>query len=263
MKISVLTNNLSRDGYASEHGLSIFIKHELYNILFDVGYTDVFIKNAKKLNVDLNKVEYIVLSHGHYDHTGGLRFLDSCKSLQHIYIHKDAFIEKYAKEQKNRYNGIPFKENDLVLTSKHLYKTEGFSEIKPKFYLLSDVLHNNKNTKYYVGDKLDDFHDESILILEENNELSLFMGCSHFGVVNGVEAVKEIFPNKKIKNLIAGMHLSSKSIEEVDLIGKKLFNLGIQKIYPMHCTGEKAIKYFKEKYNDSCIIIKAGDQIEI
>lgn len=263
MKISILTNNLSRDGFVFEHGLSIFIEHELYNILFDVGYTDVFIKNAKKLNVDLDKVEYIVLSHGHYDHTGGLRFLDSCKSLKHIYIHKDAFIEKYAKEQKIRYNGIPFKENDLVWTRKYLNKTEGYTKIQPRFYMLSDILHKNKNTKYYVDDKLDDFHDESILILEENNELTLFMGCSHFGVVNGVKAVKEIFPNKKIKNLIAGMHLSSKPIEEVDLIGKELFNLGIQTIYPMHCTGEKALNYFKEKYKDACVVIKAGDKILI
>ena len=262
MKISILTNNRSIDNFEAEHGLSIHIQSETYNILFDVGYTDVFLTNANKLGIDLNEVDYIVLSHGHYDHTGGLRFIKSLDSLKSIFIHKDAFKEKYAKEKTVRFNGIPYKESELDLTKKHLVKIQGFSKINDNFYLLSNISHNNKNEKYYVDGKLDDFHDETILILEENNQLSLFMGCSHFGVVNGVLEVKKHFQNKKIKNLFAGMHLSSKTEKEILEVGEKLFSMGVEKIYPLHCTGDFAINFFSKKYKDSCIILKAGDQIK-
>ena len=263
MKISILANNESKSGFENEHGLSIYIQHKLYNILFDVGYTDVYLKNADKLNVDLNETEYIILSHGHYDHTGGLRFFKPFKALQSIYIHKDAFKNKYAKEKKIRYNGIPFKENEIVWLKNYAIKIENYNKINTNFYLLSNISHQNINKKYYVDDRIDDFHDETILILEEAGELSLFMGCSHFGVINGVLAVQEIFPNKKIKNLVAGMHLSTKTLDEIKEIGEKLFSMGIEMIYPLHCTGRTAIEYFSKKYKHACTRLYAGDQIEI
>ncbi|MCK5732202.1 MAG: MBL fold metallo-hydrolase [Tenericutes bacterium] len=263
MKISVLTNNESNPGFESEHGLSIYINHPIYNILFDVGYTNVYLKNSDKLGLNLNDIEYIVLSHGHYDHTGGLRFMNSQNCINKIYVHEDAFNKKYVVEGSVRYNGIPFKKEDLVELNDLFVETSGFKEVAPCFYLLSDILHKSNNNKYYVDGLLDDFHDETILILEDDECLSLFMGCSHFGVVNGVKAVKKRFPDKNIKNLLAGMHLGSKSIDELIKIGDELQTLDIETIFPLHCTGKLAIEYFKKRFKDSCVILKAGDQINI
>ncbi|MCK4551354.1 MAG: MBL fold metallo-hydrolase [Tenericutes bacterium] len=262
MKISILTNNESRPGFDSEHGLSIFINHPIYKILFDTGYTDVYLKNSDKLGLKLDNID-IVLSHGHYDHAGGLRFMNSHNSINRIYVHDDAFNQKYIDEGSVRYNGMPFKKEELVELNDLFVETSGFKEVAPCFYLLSDISHDSYNDKYYVDGHLDDFHDETILILEENKCLSLFMGCSHFGVVNGVKAVKKRFPNMKIKNLLAGMHLSSKTIEEIIKVGNELEALDIETIYPLHCTGKLAIDYFKKRFKDRCIILKAGDQINI
>ena len=89
----------------------------------------------------LNETEYIILSHGHYDHTGGLRFFKPFKALQSIYIHKDAFKNKYAKEKKIRYNGIPFKENEIVWLKNYAIKIENYNKIK--FSLKGKYHYNN------------------------------------------------------------------------------------------------------------------------
>ncbi len=263
MKITLLANDKAEKNFNAEHGLSIYINHPIYKILFDTGHTTVYLENAKKLNVDLTKTEYIILSHGHYDHAGGLLHFPIKNKAQKIIIHQDAFHPKYAKDNYLRYNGIPYVKDDLLWAKELFNEVRGFSKIAPFFYVLGDIPHEENNPKYYVDDKIDDFHDEMILILEEENELSLFMGCSHFGVKNGIEAVKQQFPNKKIKNLIAGMHLGSKNILEIKDIADYLESLDLDKIIPIHCTGDLALSYFKERFKDKCFLLKAGNQLHI
>ncbi|XMB73149.1 MBL fold metallo-hydrolase [Mycoplasmatota bacterium WC30] len=263
MKISLLANDKADLNFDAEHGLSIYINHPIYKILFDTGYTNVYLENAKKLNIDLTKTEYIILSHGHYDHTGGLLHFPIQNKIQGIVIHEDAFHPKYAKENYLRYNGIPYVKDDLSWATGLLKEVRGFLKIAPCFYVMGDIAHKQNNPKYLVEKEIDDFHDEIILVLEEENELSLFMGCSHFGVINGIESVKQQFPNKKIKNLIAGMHLKSKNILEIKEIADYLEKLCLDKVIPLHCTGDLASAYFKERFKEKCILLNAGNQLEI
>lgn len=263
MNITILANDRALPNFLSEHGLSIHINHPIYTILFDTGYTDVYLNNAKKLGIKLANTKYMVLSHGHYDHTGGLRHYPSCNRLEKVIFHKDAFYPKYAKEQYLRFNGVPFKRESIPWLKSLCAEVVGYNEIAPSFYVLGNIPHENKNTKYYLNGKLDDFHDEIILILEEDKELSLFMGCSHFNVINGVKAVKKKFPNKRIKNLVAGMHLVSSTKEEVKEIADYLETIDFDKIIPVHCTGDAAIKYFKDRFKEKCFTLKAGDSLEI
>ena len=263
MKVSILTNNKSCPNFAKEHGLSIYINHPIYNILFDTGYTDVYLENAEHLGIDLNLTHYIVLSHGHYDHTGGLRFYNTANSLKGIYIHKDAFAPKYKKESVSKFNGIPYKEEDLKVLKPYFIKTSGFTKIAEDIYTLSDIKNNLMDTRYHLEDRIDDFHDEQILIFQQGDGLILFMGCSHFGVTNGIKAVLNRFPGKKIKQLFAGMHLGSKTVKEILSIAKELESLKVEKIYPLHCSGDIAMIEFKEYFKKRCILLKAGDQITI
>jgi|AntAceMinimDraft_18_1070375.scaffolds.fasta_scaffold13470_1 7,8-dihydropterin-6-yl-methyl-4-(beta-D-ribofuranosyl)aminobenzene 5'-phosphate synthase len=263
MKITILANDRALPNFISEHGLSVHINHPLHKILFDTGYTDVYLKNAKKLGINLLDIDYIVLSHGHYDHTGGIRHYPTCNSVKKLIVHRDAYFPKFAKENYLRYNGVPFTKDSIPWVKKVSKEITGYEEIAPSFFVLGDIPHNNKNTKYYIKGELDDFHDEIILILEEENELSLFMGCSHFNVINGIKKVQEKFPKKRIKNLIAGMHLSSSSIEDIKEIADYIDNCNLDKIIPIHCTGDIAINYFKERFKEKCFALKAGDSLEI
>lgn len=263
MLITLLANDNALPNFTAEHGLSIYIEHSMCNILFDTGYTNVYLENAKKKGIDLSRIDFIVLSHGHYDHTGGIRYFPSKNKIKSVVIHRDAFTPKYSKDSSLRYNGIPFKKIELSWANKLYYEVDDFTKIAPFFYTLGDIAHQQKNTRFYLDDHLDDFHDEIILILEEHNMLSLFMGCSHFGIVNGIKKVQEHFPNKKIKNIIAGMHLVSSTLEEIQKTADELEKIDFERIFPVHCTGDKAIAYFKERFKDKCFIIKAGSEIEI
>jgi 7,8-dihydropterin-6-yl-methyl-4-(beta-D-ribofuranosyl)aminobenzene 5'-phosphate synthase len=266
MKITILANDKALPNFNSEHGLSVFINHPTYKILFDAGYTNVYLKNAKKLGINLSDVNYIVLSHGHYDHTGGIRQYPTCNSVKKLIIHQDAYFPKYAKESYLRYNGVPFTKGSIPWLTKVSKEIVGYEEIAPSFHVLGDVVHKNKNTKYYLDGKLDDFHDEIILILEEEEEedgLSLFMGCSHFNVINGIEAVKKKFPDKRIKNLVGGMHLSSASSEDLKEIADYFETCNLEKIIPLHCTGDTAINYFLDRFEKNCFSLKAGDILDI
>ncbi len=260
MKVSVLTNDLSIKGFDNEHGLSLYINTSKNNILFDTGQTTLYLKNAKKLNVDILNVDYIVLSHGHYDHMGGLIYFPKKNNVKEVVLHRDAFIEKFARDPQKRFNGVLYKKSDLSFLK--LLEFENFLEVDSNFYVISNIIHPIDQNKYYVRETLDDFHDELILVLEENNELTLFMGCSHYGVKYGIERIKKEFPNKKIKNIFAGMHLINASDEEISNIGKYLNTLDFDLLVPLHCTGERAMKHFKKLYLDKCLLLQAGDEIK-
>ncbi|MBI9008857.1 MAG: MBL fold metallo-hydrolase [Tenericutes bacterium] len=263
MKISILANDKALPDFKSEHGLSVHINHPIYQILFDTGYTNVYLQNAKKLGINLSTINYIVLSHGHYDHTGGVRYYPAGNSVKQLIIHQDAYFPKYAKESYLRFNGVPFVKGSIPWINRVSKEIVGYERIAPSFSVLGDIVHKNTNTKFYLDGALDDFHDEIILILEEENELSLFMGCSHFNVMNGIKKVQEKFPEKRLKNLLAGMHLGSSSISDIEEIANYIEKCNFDKIIPLHCTGDKAIEYFKTRFKDKCFDLKAGDQLEI
>lgn len=270
MKITVLTDDkVQKRGFLAEHGLSLFIEYKDCNILFDTGQSDVYIKNARVLELDLNKTDYIVLSHGHYDHCGGISNLPNLKKNPIIYLQKSAAEQKYAINSDGktyREIGIPWsadnyytnfidgnmKISDDIALLGSIPSTVEFEEIPKGFYI--------KNGNEMSADMMT---DEQMLVFDTNKGLIVFLGCSHPGVINCLHYTLKQFPGKKIDTVIAGMHLDNINPLRLQLTMQHLIDLKVRKVYPLHCTGIVAISEMKKFLGEKCSILYAGDSVEI
>ena len=203
MKITALTENTSKTGLPYEHGLSLYIQTESHNILFDTGQTELFAQNAKTLGIDLSKVDIAVLSHGHYDHGGGLKkFLELNKTAP-VYMSKYAFEPHYNGTEKYIGLDLSLKDSDKIVL------TDGVTKLADGLTLYScnekeklcDLGSFGLNTKENGAIVPDDFRHEHYLLIEENGRRVLISGCSHKGIVN----IESWF---KPDVLIGGFHLS-------------------------------------------------------
>ncbi|TDT71950.1 7,8-dihydropterin-6-yl-methyl-4-(beta-D-ribofuranosyl)aminobenzene 5'-phosphate synthase [Hypnocyclicus thermotrophus] len=254
MEITVLIENLVyNQGLFGEHGLSLHILDKETSILFDTGQTENFLLNAKTLGIDINKVKYTILSHGHYDHTGGLKSLLEKNNKIELMVKKDIFQKKYSNSTGNireigldnkisKYNNIKYLDKNIVSLTENIFiitKINNYNDFENDEKKLF-VKENNK----YVVDK---FIDEVFLVLKNNDDtLTIITGCAHNGIINILKTTKEYFLNNKIKQVIGGFHLKGKSKERIDKTINELIKLEIQEIYINHCSG---IEFFSELKN--------------
>ncbi len=247
MKITILyddnklDNNLEKD-----HGFSAFIEFKDHKILFDTGTKEkILIDNAKKLGINLEKVEHVILSHGHYDHTGGANyFIDRAK----IYAHPKIFEDKYRDSEGKQYIGIPLQFKDK-LKEKVIFNKEK-KEILPNTFLSGQVNVKKKSGLYhktrqgYTNDWMD---DEQFLTIETQKGLIIITGCSHKGLNNIINHILANF-QKPIYTIIGGLHLKDASTSEIAKNAKYLTNF-TKEVYYCHCTGEKASKIIEKAIN--------------
>ncbi len=258
MKIISLAENTSvNECLSAEHGLSLYIETEKHKILFDMAQTDAVYKNSQKLGVQLEDVDVAVLSHGHYDHGGGLSKFLEINSKAPVYISRYAFGEYYNGQEK--YIGLDIS----IKESKRLVFTDGQKDLGGGMCLYS---HNDKERPNYLGSfglnkrcdgELcpDDFIHEQYLLIEENGKKVLISGCSHKGVVDIVSWFSpDIF--------VGGFHFSK--IEDTEVLNTALEKLlcGNTVYYTCHCTGAEQFEYMKKK-SRRINYISCGDVLEI
>lgn len=240
MKITILIENLVyKQGLVAEHGLSIYIETENRKILFDTGQTGLFIQNAQKLGIAIEDVDILVLSHGHYDHTGGLYpFLEkNCKAK--VYAKKDVFIPKFSGP--SRFIGTPFNE---TLLNNRLVFIDSMTEIANGAFIMPDtIIHNPLDTHFKgmykkVDGKLipDEFDDELFLVLKQNEQINIVTACSHRGITNICATATEQF-NLPFGLILGGFHMKNCTNEQYVHIMQYFRNIQPKSIGVCHCTG--------------------------
>lgn len=274
MKITALVENTTiSERYKPKHGLSVHIKTDNHNILFDLGPNDLFIKNAEKLKVELEDVDTLIISHGHKDHGGGLKEFLKVNKKAKIYIHKDAFDEHYAGVLGLFHFPISL-DSDLKNNSR-IILVEDTLKIDEELMLFSKIDSNKmlsksnkslyaKNDKKYVED---DFKHEQNLIITENNKSYLFAGCAHRGISNIVDQA-EIITGESMDYVIGGFHMYnpvSRKSEDKELISKVGTYLAEKNavFYTCHCTGELAFNQLKEILDNRINYLKTGMVLDL
>ena len=222
-KFVILSNNfVSRKDLFAEHGLSIYIKFNNISILFDAGQSDIFLKNSRFMNIDLQNSDFTVISHNHYDHAGGLEYLNNMKG--ELLIPPNFEKEIYQKRGQN------LKKISASLDMKNVTLNFLKTSVVEKTITIAEDIH-------LIRTDAKDKETPEISILVSN---TLFTGCSHSGILNILEKAKEI--NPQTDTIAGGFHTRSDSNSELAKIAEKLKKNNIKKIYPMHCSGIEILK---------------------
>ena len=248
MKITVLVENNTRiDNYLlAEPALSLLIELEGRKILFDTGYSDVFLKNARTLGIDLTDITDIVLSHGHDDHTGGLRYIKPNKAVK-LTAHPAIFDEKV--DSFGIAYGCPVL-NEYLENKFNLNLTNGIYNLTPEIICLGEI-ENNKS---------DDI-DDSALAYVMQDKLFIITGCSHSGIINIINYAKKVTGINQIYGVLGGLHLLNVSDDILRELGEYFRSENIEYLAPCHCCDlrSKIVLSQKNFIQEVC----AGDIITI
>lgn len=251
MKITtIIENRLGRNkGLENEHGLCYFIEFDNMKILFDTGQSEKALYNFKKLGFNIKDIDYIVLSHAHYDHTGGLKYFINDNFNGKIIVGNNFFKRSnkwHIKNNKKKYIGIDFDYESIIKNNIDIIEVKESLKLKENVYLLSNLSKNNETYNYNKEDSLirvdeendvlDNFNEELIL-LKNGESITVITGCAHTGIINIINKSKK-FLGKNIDNLIGGIHLSKKSFYENLQVAKILKKFNIKNFSLCHCSGD-------------------------
>lgn len=253
-----------------EHGLSFYIETKNHRILMDTGASDAFINNAKKLKIDLTKVDLVILSHGHYDHCGGVLSFVKINPQAKIYIQKTASNDYYSIHgNQSKYIGI----DKRIWNLKQLVLVDEMLKIDEEVMIFAGVQGrkywpeaNKRIMKKVAGNLVqDDFIHEQYLVVKDNDQQYLFSGCGHNGIINILTRYHQIFA-KYPNFVISGFHMIKKEpyneleIETIEKTGELLKQLPTV-FYTGHCTGIEAIRILKKIMENKLQIIHSGMEI--
>jgi 7,8-dihydropterin-6-yl-methyl-4-(beta-D-ribofuranosyl)aminobenzene 5'-phosphate synthase len=277
MKITILCENTVGRliGYG-EHGFSAFIETEQGNYLFDTGSGHAVIANSLILNKDLKSIKKIFLSHGHFDHTGGLVEVLKLKGEVDVYAHSNVFSDrikvlKVDGKEKKQFVGIPYKRKYLEYLGANFVLNSGFIEVEKGVFLTGEV---PRKTSFEKPDPIlfseidgktatDTFPDDQSLILNTPKGIVLVLGCAHSGMINIIHHVMDKTGKEQFHAILGGTHLDFLAPEQMEESIKALKQMKVEKIGVSHCTGMKAASRLQQEFENRFFHGCVGSVLEI
>jgi len=270
--LSLVENTADRAGLLGEHGLAVWIEIGGRRVLFDTGQGLALLHNARALGVQLERTDAIVLSHGHYDHTGGLAAALNRAAKAKVYAHPEAFRPRFARDPNGRGRAVGIREADRD-AAQHgpagIVETTRPTEIVPGLFATGPV---PRTTEYERTDGVffldgacrrpDPLNDDQALFFDAPDGVVVLLGCAHAGVINTLTCVQRLAKERPIHAVIGGMHLRGASPERIGRTIRAFGRMGVRRLRPAHCTGMRAVVEMWRRFPDRCGTWAVGTEME-
>ena len=272
-RITVLVENTAGGPrLLAEHGLAYWIEHDDRRVLLDSGQGGVLVSNAHKLGIQLTEIDALVLSHGHYDHTGGVAEALRISQSVAVYAHPAAFARKYARNNDGtaREIGMPplsdkairDSGNRLVATRQPIAVFGGLSTTGP---VPRSTDFEDTGGPFFLDEACtqpDPLQDDQSVFLDTSKGTVVLLGCAHSGVINTLYHIRRLTNNRPIHAVIGGMHLVNASPRRIERTIEELQRIGVERLTPAHCTGLPATVALWNTFPGRCQPCPVGTQFE-
>lgn len=268
----LVENSVQGRDLQAEHGLAFHIRTDGHALLFDTGQTDLLVRNARTLGIDLGDIESIVLSHGHYDHTGGLEAVRAVAPGARIYLNRAALAPKYAgnKDGSSRFVGMP--ETTTAFLGKGataVVWTAKPTEIQEGIYVTGEIPRRNDfedtGGAFFLDPACkepDPLLDDQALFFDTQQGLVILLGCGHSGVINTVEYIRQLTRGRPVYALIGGLHLLAACEKRMQRTIAALREWNVQRIVAGHCTGSAALAQIWTAFPGRCSPCSVGTTLQ-
>jgi 7,8-dihydropterin-6-yl-methyl-4-(beta-D-ribofuranosyl)aminobenzene 5'-phosphate synthase len=269
--------NQAKPYLSAKHGLSFFVKAKTsdgeLSLIMDTGPSpDVLLHNVDTMGIDLRKTEVVMLSHGHYDHTGGL--IEALKRMEKgvlVVAHPKIFDPKFKVKPRLKFIGASFKPSDVeavgglpLLAASPVRIAEGImatGEVERKVAFEKVESFWTVDNGRFVEDVMLD--DQSLIINIEDKGLVVVAGCAHSGIINTIKHAQKITETDRVYAVLGGFHLVKADDKRIQATVNELVKLDLNFIGPCHCTGSKAVNQIAEALGDRCRRLHTGDTVRL
>lgn len=273
IKITTLSENTASAACIGEWGLSMLVEADGKKILFDTGSGTAAVHNADLMGIDFSSIDVMVLSHGHYDHTGGLLEVMRRAGKIEIMAHPDVWARKYGSMNNTppRYVGIPFVRESLEVMGASFRLTKEPVKISEHVTTTGEIpmLNDYETVETYLkvmdGDELkqDPLNDDLSLVIDTEFGLVVILGCAHHGIVNNLKQAQKVTGKELIYAAIGGTHLVHASLERMAMTAAALKEMGVQYLGVSHCTGFAASAFLAGEFGDRFFQNNAGTRLTL
>jgi 7,8-dihydropterin-6-yl-methyl-4-(beta-D-ribofuranosyl)aminobenzene 5'-phosphate synthase len=274
-KITILSENsvINSGPLIAEHGFSALVERGGEKVLFDTGQGYALFHNARILGLDLGAVQKVVLSHGHYDHTGGLAELLKDGKNRDVYAHPDIFNSRSYElpDRPPRPIGIPYSRSHMEGLGARFHLSDEPQEPAAGITTTGVI---PRRTSFEIGDPTlilgsehggepDPLHDDLSLVVKGGSGLIVLLGCAHAGLVNILHHVRDMMPGYPVRAFVGGTHLGSSSEEQMEATIDAVKEMGVEKVGASHCTGLAGSARLLAALGDRFFFAGVGATIEV